>query len=132
MSHFVRIKTRVTERQHLVAALQAMHLRYRESEREELIVRGFVYNTERAEIVIDTGTPYDIGLRRREESYETVADWLGVEEGAIRQETFMQQLHREYSHQTLLEYAREHEELVLEWEDRGEERIYELKEKISF
>ena len=131
MSHFVRIKTRITERQQLVAALQALHLQYQASEREDLIVRGYPRETERAEIVIDTGTRYDIGLRRREGCYETVADWWGVQQGSLKQETLLQQLHREYAHQTVLEYARERPELTLEWEDRGEERIYELKEKIS-
>jgi hypothetical protein len=60
-----------------------------------------------------------------------VADWWGVQQGSIRQEPFLQQLHREYAHQTVLEYARERPGLILEWEDCGEERIYELKEKIS-
>jgi hypothetical protein len=131
MSHFVKIRTRITERQHLVAALQAMHLQYQASEREDLVVRGYRDNTERAEIVINTGTNYDIGLRRREGSYEAVADWWGVQHGKMKQETFLQQLHRENAHQTVLQYARERPELILEWEDRGEERIYELKERIS-
>ena len=131
MSHFVNIKTRITEREQLVAALQAMHLQYQASEREDLVVGGYQGRTERAEIVINTGTQYDIGLRRREGSYETVADWWGVQKGRIKQESFLQQLHREYAHQTVLEYARERPELILEWEDRGEQRIYDLKEKIS-
>ena len=38
MSHFVNIKTRITEREQLVAALQAMHLQYQANEREELVV----------------------------------------------------------------------------------------------
>ncbi len=38
MSHFVNIKTRITEREQLVAALQAVHLQYQANEREELVV----------------------------------------------------------------------------------------------
>lgn len=133
MSHFVRIKTRITERRHLVAALQALHLEYQASEREDLVVGGFAGAAERAEIVIGTGTQYGIGLRRRDGCYETVADWWGVQHGSLRQESFLQQLHREYAHQTVLEYAhqKESEGWTLEWEDRGDERVYELKEKIS-
>ncbi len=88
MSHFVNIKTRITEREQLVAALQAMHLQYQASEREDLVVVGYDGKTELAEIVINTGTRYDIGLRRREGSYETVADWWGVKQGSLRHETF--------------------------------------------
>jgi hypothetical protein len=54
-----------------------------------------------------------------------------VQHGSLRQESFVQQLHREYPHQTAMEYARKCPELTLEWEDRGEERIHELKEKMG-
>lgn len=131
MSHFVRIKTRISERRHLVSALQAMHLEYRASEHEDLVVGGYHGATERADIVVATGTSYDIGLRVLEGCYETVADWWGVQQGVLRKESFLQQLHREYAHQTVLEYAQEHPDLVLDWEDRGGERVYELKEKVS-
>lgn len=134
MSHFVNIKTRIAERQQLVAALQAMHMQYQVSERHEndIVFRGYQGKTERGEVVVNPGGGYDIGFQRQADGYEMVADWWGVQKDTpLRQESFLQQLHREYAHQTVLDYARERPEMILEWEDRGEERIYELKEKIS-
>ena len=115
MSHFVRIRTQIREREHLVQALRDLHHQFREG--EDLPVRGWSGTTERAEIVVDTGSEYDIGFQRKADQYEVVADWWGVEGNtSIRQEAFIQQVNRQYAYNLVQEQARE-QNLIVEEEE---------------
>lgn len=114
MSHFVKIRTQIREREHLVQALRDLHYSFREG--ENLIVRGFAGNRETAEIVVSTGSEYDIGFQRKASEYEIVADWWGVEGNTrIRRESFVQEVSRRYSYNLICEQARE-QNLVVEEE----------------
>lgn len=131
MSHFVRIRTRLREREALVAALKEMRVLVHEGER--LRVRGWEDNREVAEVVVDTGTGYDIGFRRRrgESEYECVADWWGIEAGSgFRQEAFLQQLNQQYAYRVVLKEADEQDMLVVEEEvlENGD-RVVVLSER---
>lgn len=118
MSHFLRIQTQIREREGLVAALRDLHYEYQEG--ENLSVRGWSGNREPAQIVIDTGSQYDIGMRRQTEEYEVVADWWGVEGNTdIRQQTFVQQLNRQYAYNVIRDQARE-QNLIIEEEEEQE------------
>ena len=66
MSHFLRIKTQLREREPLVQALRTLHHEFKEGER--LLVRGYQGNRETADIVVDTHSNYDIGFRRTDQS----------------------------------------------------------------
>ena len=113
MSHFVRIKTQLRERDHVVEALRALHHNFKEG--ENLVVRGYAGGKETAQIVVDTNTSYDIGLRRESAGYEVVADWWGVERGGrIRQQSFVQELQQQYAYSIVRVKAREQN---LVWEE---------------
>lgn len=113
MSHFVRIRTQIQEREQLVQALRDLHYQFQAG--ENLIVRGFVNNTERAEVVVDTGSKYDIGFRRSAGQYEMIADWWGVEGNSrLRQQSFVQDVNRQYAYNVVLDQAREQNLLVEE------------------
>lgn len=116
MSHFLRIRTQIREREHLVSALRDLHHKFREG--ENLLVRGFAGNKETAEVVVDTGCNYDIGFQRKADQYEVVADWWGVERGSpIRQLSFIQDVNRQYAYNLIRVQARE-QNLVIEEEER--------------
>ncbi len=124
MSHFLRIRTQMREREHLVQALRDLHYQFREG--ENLVVRGYAGNQERAEIVVDTQCEYDIGLRRSGEVYEAVADWdfgvashspLRINGQPIRQQSFIEQVSQQYSYNLIHAQARE-QNLVVEEEER--------------
>lgn len=118
MSHFVRIRTQIREREHLVQALRDLHYEFQEG--EELVVRGYSGNRERAEVVVNTGCEYDIGFQRKAEEYECVADWWGVQRGSsIRQETFIQEVNRQYAYNLIRDQIRE-QNLILEEEEEQE------------
>ena len=118
MSHFIRIKTQIREREHLTQALRDLHYQFQEG--ENLVVHGFADNRETAQVVINTGSKYDIGFRRQTEEYEVVADWWGVEGNTrIRQKTFVEQVNRQYAYNLIHEQARE-QNLIVEEEQQLE------------
>ena len=115
MSHFVKIRTQIREREHLVAALRDLHHQFQEG--ENLVVRGYAGNRERAEVVVSTGSEYDIGFRRQAQEYEVVADWWGVEKDTpIRQQSFLQEVNRQYAYNLIQDQARE-QDLIVEEEE---------------
>jgi hypothetical protein len=106
MSHFLRIKTQIREREPLVQALRALHHQFQEG--ENLTVRGFVGAKTTADIVVNTGCDYDIGFQRKNQEYEIVADWWGVERRSqIKQDSFVQQVSQQYAYLVVREQARE-------------------------
>lgn len=114
MSHFVRLRTQIREREHLVQALRDLHHQFREG--ENLPVRGYRGDSTRAEVVVDTGTAYDIGFCRSADQYEVVADWWGVHGGSqLRQNDFIQQVNRRYAYNVIRDQARE-QNLIIEEE----------------
>ena len=106
MSHFVKIRTEIREKAQLVEALRDLHYQFQEG--ENLLVRGYQGNQERAEIVVNAGENYDIGFQRQAGAYAVVADWEGVERGSpIRKESFIQQVNRQYAYNLIHVQARE-------------------------
>lgn len=118
MSHFVSIRTQIREREHLVSALRDLHYQFQEG--QNLAVRGWQGGRETAEVVVNTGSKYDIGFRRQAEEYEAVADWWGVETSTqIRQQAFLAQVSQRYSYSLVREQAKE-QFLVVEEEQELE------------
>ena len=114
MSHFLRIRTQIREREHLVQALRDLHHRFQEG--QNLVVRGYSGNRETAEVVVDTGSEYDIGFKRQAEEYEVIADWWGVQGNTpLRQEEFIHQVSRQYAYNLIHDQAVE-QNLVVEEE----------------
>jgi hypothetical protein len=127
MSHFLRIQTQLREREQLLAALRDLHYQHQVSPNQanDLLVRGYAGNRERAEVVLSTGCAYDIGFQRKTDGYEVVADWWGVEGNSpVRQREFIQQVSRQYAYNVIRDQMRE-QNLVLE-----EERALENGELI--
>jgi Protein of unknown function (DUF1257) len=115
VSHFVRIQTLIREKEMLTRSLRELHHQYQEG--ENLVVRGFAGNRETAEVVVNTGSDYDIGFQRKEEVYEVVADWWGVESRTqILRQNFLRQLNQEYARNVVLDQAPK--EYLLVEEDR--------------
>jgi len=118
MSHFLKIMTQIREREQLLAALRDLHFQHQASPNltNDLLVRGYKGNQERAEVVVDTGSAYDIGFQRKAEGYEVVADWWGVQGNTqIKQNTFIQQINRQYAYNVIRDQIRE-QDLIMEEE----------------
>lgn len=94
MSHLTRMKTSMMVKEYIVAALKDMGYEYQEG---ALRVRDYLGRRARVAMRINTGTKgYDIGIAKRKEGFEVVADWWGIK--GIEQETFMRTLKRRYAY----------------------------------
>jgi len=122
MSHFTTIKTVIRERELLCDTLRHLHHEFREGER--LLIRGYQGNQAHGEVVVNTGSEYDIGFQRQQdETFAVCADWWGVEGNTqIREDEFLRQVNQTYSHLAVRQQVELHgyvveEESVL---DNGE------------
>jgi len=131
MSHFVKILTQIREKALLEHSLRQLNHQYQSAQNNELLVRGYQGNRERAEVVVDTGSRYDIGFQRQQDHYQIVADWWGVEKDtSIKQHSFCQQINQQYAYNVVREQAQE-QDLVWESEqvlDNGD-RVIVLSER---
>jgi hypothetical protein len=75
-------------------------LNYQFQSGESVPVRGYQGNQESAQVVIDTGSAYDIGFQRQaDQSFTVCTDWWGVRNKTkLRQESFLQEVNRTYAH----------------------------------
>ena len=98
MSHFSRVKTVIRDQVLLQDTLRQLHHRFQAG--EQVTIRGFMGNTEHAQVVVDTGSQYDIGFQRQaDESFAVCADWWGVRTNtALQEERFLQQVNQTYAH----------------------------------
>ena len=113
MSHYVRIRTQLRERNMLLRSLQDLGLPFEEGER--LAVRGDPKKKEWADVIVTASPDADIGLRYNGEAYDIVADWYRIEQtGDLRREQFLKDLQRRYSYQLVLDQAKEQNLIVEE------------------
>ncbi len=98
MSHFTRVQTVIRDQALLEEALRKLNYQFQSGER--VLVRGYQGNQESAQVVIDTGSEYDIGFQRQDDqSFAVCTDWWGVRNKTkLRQESFLQELNRTYAH----------------------------------
>lgn len=94
MSHFSRIRTQMVDKDFVIKALQDLGMHFEDS--EGLQVRGFGGQQTGVDIRIPLQMSYDIGLRKRENAYEVVADWFGVR--GIKQQEFTQRINQRYAY----------------------------------
>jgi hypothetical protein len=95
MSHFTKVHTKITD---LVCLKQAIADLGYTCDEGDVEVRGYRGARERADLVIRTGSSYDVGLRKSAQGYEVVADWWGVETGTgIPQDQFVNRLTQRYA-----------------------------------
>ena len=97
MSHFTRVQTVIRDQALLEEALRQLNYQFQSG--ESVLVRGYQGNQESAQVVIDTGSDYDIGFQRQaDQSFAVCADWWGVRNHTkLRQESFLQELNRTYA-----------------------------------
>lgn len=98
MSHFSRVKTQVKNLISLKSALEDLGIEYEEAV-GLMTVRGWQGAEELAQLVIKTGTQYDIGVRvTASGEYELVADWWALEEHGIQQQSYLERLTQRYAY----------------------------------
>lgn len=106
MSHFTSVKTKIRDYTCLLQALEDLGYAYSEAEEgEQVRVRGYQGQEEKADVAIHASRSYDIGVQFNAEdgTYEFVADWWGVETTrGVTEEEFIQKLTQRYSYQKVM------------------------------
>lgn len=93
MSHISRIKTKITDLEFAKMAIKDMGFAYEEVEQK---IKGFGGQETPVDIRIKLPLSYDIGLHKKGEFYEIVADWFGVR--GINQKSFTEKLMQRYAY----------------------------------
>ncbi len=93
MSHFSRIQTQIVDKEFALQAIKDLGFSYEEGEQE---IRAFGGQKTPVDIRIKLPLSYDIGLRKKGNSYEIVADWFGVR--GIKREDFTNRLTQRYAY----------------------------------
>ena len=98
MSHFTSVQTVIRDRALLEETLRRLNYRFQAG--ESVPIRGYQGNQESGEVVVDTGSAYDIGFQRQaDQSFAVCADWWGVRNKTkLREESFLQEINRTYAH----------------------------------
>ncbi len=93
MSHFTKIKSKITDKVFLKKAISDMELEYQEG---KLKAKGWLWKKEKADIIIPTKSGYDIGFRFNGETYDIVADWDSIKD--VDQNSFVDTLNQRYAY----------------------------------
>ncbi len=93
MSHFSRIQTHFVDKDFLKMALRDLGFTFEEGEQE---VRGFGGQKTQVDLRVPLKLIYDIGFRKKGNTYEIVADWFGVR--GINQKDFTNRLSQRYAY----------------------------------
>lgn len=101
MSHFSTVKTVIRDQESLVQTLRQLHYDFQVGER--LPIRGYADNRQYGQVVINTGSKYDIGFQRQtDETFSVCADWWGVQGNTrLREQSFLEQVNQTYAHQAI-------------------------------
>ncbi len=128
MSHFVTLRTEISERENLLAALKDLGYSFSEGEKIRLISDNRA--DESAEIVVETGCDYQIGFRQCGNHYEMVADWYNIERmTSLRRQTFLQQLTQRYAYNIVCDQAREQNLIIEEERQEGGDIVLVISER---
>lgn len=112
MSHFTSLKTRIVSKEHLRKALEDLDIVYEEGKLE---VRGYQGIRTEVEIRIPSSNPdYDLGFRKRDETYELVADWYGITD--INRQEFLGKVTQRYAYLAAKEQLESQDFTVVEEE----------------
>ena len=112
MSHFTTIRTMIRNQLTLEETLKELHYTYRSE--ESIRIRGYQGQNAHGQVVVDTGSSYDIGFQRQsDQTYAVCSDWWGVENNtSIRQVEFLRSLNQTYTIRTVRQQVLEAGHLI--------------------
>lgn len=101
MSHFTTVETQIKSLVLLKKALKKLGFKLKENVTH---VRGYRNELTEADIVIDTKSSIDIGVKKVGETYSFICDWESLETHAgIEQKDFMKQIVKAYAYENVME-----------------------------
>ncbi len=117
MSHFTKIRTQLHNIETVKQALEDLGYTVKEGP-----VHGYGGQQTHADLVVSTGTAYDIGFRREGQTLVMVADLWGLK---INKDQFLQQVSQRYAYLTIIEQAQSQgwQAMTEEWQPDGSIRL---------
>ncbi|MCB9060127.1 MAG: DUF1257 domain-containing protein [Halobacteriovoraceae bacterium] len=101
MSHFTEVKTQIKNLEFFKKALKELGFDF-VCDLDSLTIENFFGDKTSVELLIKTGTKYDIGLRLKEDNtYELVADWELLEKMKYDTKKVQETLLQKYSYITV-------------------------------
>ena len=98
MSHFTRVRTQLRDLGTVQRALEDLGFEVEGPG----VVRGYMGQQDQADLVVRTGSDYDLGFRREGSNVLMVADFWGLR---IDREAFLNRLTQRYAYLTVLDQA---------------------------
>ncbi|MBY0549277.1 MAG: DUF1257 domain-containing protein [Candidatus Obscuribacterales bacterium] len=122
MSHFSKVKTKITDLELACKALADMKLSYQLG---PTTLRGWEKNQKlKADLIVTLGSgSYDIGLVQSGANYDIVADWMGVKK--FTEQTFSQALNQRYAYHAVVQKLHD-QGFSIEQESVGEKQAIKL------
>ena len=103
MSHFTKVETKIKDLVCLKKALTDLGYTFTEGE-QGVVVKGYMGQTETAELSIHASSKYDVGVKATASGYEFVSDWWGVETTrGWSEEEFLKKVTRKYSYHKVMQ-----------------------------
>lgn len=105
MSHMTEVKTQIKDLVCLKSTLQELGYSFEEvSAQQKVYARGWNKTQQEADLIIRTGSPYDVGLKLQPNGlYEFVADWWAIETyTGMKQQEWIQKIVQTYSYNKVM------------------------------
>jgi len=100
MSHFTTVETQIKSLVLLTKVLEKLGYKIKQNVTH---VRGYRNELSEADLVIDTKSSIDIGIKKVGESYSFISDWENLETHAgIEQNEFMKTIKKAYAYENVM------------------------------
>ena len=126
MSHFTKVQTKIKDLVCLKKALKDLGYAFSEGQ-QGVVVKGYMGQTETAELSIHASKKYDIGVKVTSSGYEFVSDWWGVETTrGVEEKEFIQKLTQRYSYHKVMEEIRK-KGYTIDTEEQKEDETIQIR-----
>lgn len=124
MSHFTKVKTKITNMEMLKKALSALNIGYNEAANgQKITVKGWETKNIETDFSIDSGCSYGIAVHAKENELSFEADWWAIETyTGVNKETFLQKLEKQYAYETVMDKIKSKGYSIVE-EEQSKEQI---------
>lgn len=123
MSHFTKIKTKVTDIELLRKTLKALSINFTEADaNQKVTVKGWEKSNIEADFSIDSGCSYGIAVSVKEKELTFEADWWAIETyTGITKESFLQKIEKQYAYETVMDKIKSQGYSIVEEEESKDE-----------
>lgn len=122
MSHFTTVETKIKSLVLLKKALKKLGFTFKQNVQH---VRGYRNELIEADLVIDTKSSIDIGIKKVGETYSFICDWENLETHAgIEQKSFLKQVLKAYAYENVMEEIKKKGYVVAEEQTDKHQHIH--------